>query len=120
VARLAHRRVVLVERLAVVENHSDVGAELFSPFVPAETNEQTARSAKSCLWHKKAASLHSVRDASLGQSRDTLSKLVNNAFKLTISFEPIKARKMNQARILTNRMQSFCRQLFCQRQNYKV
>jgi hypothetical protein len=50
VARLAHWRVVLVERLAVVENHSDVGAELFSPFVPAGTNEQTALSAKICFF----------------------------------------------------------------------
>jgi len=41
VARFAHWRVVLVERLAVVEDHSDIGAELFSPFVSAQTETNT-------------------------------------------------------------------------------
>lgn len=58
VARLAHWRVVFVERLAVVEDHSDVGAELFSPFVSAGTNEETRLSAWIEQWKIQAASLH--------------------------------------------------------------
>jgi hypothetical protein len=99
VARLAHRRVVLVERLAVVENHSDVGAELFSPFVPAETNEHTPRSAKFCSARPNGAK--KKRQAFIRSEMQVLVKLL---LSLLLVRESIKARKMNELRDL---MQSF-------------